>query len=466
MNALKIILPIYFVLFLLGGFRNIKMFLLLTGIVTMPFRTTYTIMDVGPYTGWTNGINIALSDISFICLFAYLLFTKRPLSGLSGRLVIPVLLMIGSVILSLINSTWIRLSLFEAILLAQVFFLYYVVLTSAIESEKELRFVIMALMISLLVQGSFGILQYLTGYGLDVFVTGTPVTEISEEGVVYRALGTIGKPNGLAMYLVPLILLVTAMLITTEVKRYRGLGTLAAAAGAISLLFSFSRGGWMAFVFAFLILLFTVAKSGRTKAGTTFAAITVVVLMGVVFYPQIHYRLVSEEGAAAAVDRIYLIKIAWNMIKESPIVGVGANTFMSVIGQYQRGAELHDIYLHMVHNQYLLVFAETGVVGMVAFLWFLIACFRESFECVRSRTNELTRAIGLSAGAGFAAMATHMMVDMYSSPLCFGLLFVFCSLCAAARKVERAGDTSQSRKVATRGARGMRVPQLSQRVVA
>ena len=74
MEALKLVVPIYLLIFILGGFRNIKMFLLLTGIVTMPFRTTYTILDVGPYIGWTNGINISLSDVSFICLFAYLVF--------------------------------------------------------------------------------------------------------------------------------------------------------------------------------------------------------------------------------------------------------------------------------------------------------------------------------------------------------------------------------------------------------
>ena len=130
------------------------------------------------------------------------------------------------------------------------------------------------------------------------------------------------------------------------------------------------------------------------------------------------------------------------MIKESPFIGIGANTFMSVVNNYTRGPDLQDIYLHMVHNQYLLVFAETGLVGILAFLWFLFACFRESWECSNAK-SELSRIVGISAGAGFLAMAAHMMVDMYSSPLCFGLLFVFCSLCAAARKVQTKAETSQ-----------------------
>ena len=89
MPALKIILPIYVVIFVLGGFRNIRLFLLLTGIVTMPFRTTYTILDIGPYIGWTNGIIVSLSDVSFMCLFIYLLMTGRKLGGFSRKLIKP-----------------------------------------------------------------------------------------------------------------------------------------------------------------------------------------------------------------------------------------------------------------------------------------------------------------------------------------------------------------------------------------
>ena len=444
MEALKLVVPIYLLIFILGGFRNIKMFLLLTGIVTMPFRTTYTILDVGPYIGWTNGINISLSDVSFICLFAYLVFKGVKFEGVSRRLTAACMLFLGSVLLSTINSTWIRLSFFEAILLVQVFFLYYIVLTAAIETEKELRMVMVMLMLSLILQGALGTAQYLTGRSLDVFVTGTPVTEESEEGLVTRALGTIGKPNGLAMYVAPLILLVTAMMMKTR-GIYRKLGMCAVALGGSALLFSFSRGGWMAFAIAFLMLLLALSKGKYVRARGPLLALAVGAVVVFFFFSQIEGRFVSQEGADAAQDRIYLIKIAWNMIKDSPILGVGANTFMSVIGRYTRGPDLQYVYLHMVHNQYLLVFAETGLVGILAFLWLMLTCFRESLDCTRRRSSELAQTVGLSAGAGFMAMSIHMMVDMYASPLCLSLLFVFCSLCSAVKKIKSPLPVEQPR---------------------
>ena len=117
-----------------------------------------------------------------------------------------------------------------------------------------------------------------------------------------RALGTIGKPNGLAMYLVPLILLFVAM--TMRMRGiFRKAGILSISAGGLALIFSFSRGGWMAFAAAFLVLLFILLKRRYVGMGAVVLAILATSLAAYLFYPQIHDRLMSEEGAAAAVDR-------------------------------------------------------------------------------------------------------------------------------------------------------------------
>jgi O-antigen ligase len=213
--------------------------------------------------------------------------------------------------------------------------------------------------------------------------------------------------------------------------------------GSLALLFSFSRGGWLAFAVAVVVLLVGLVRGRYVGVRGPVVAFFIATLIAVLFYPQIVARFGSEEGSAAALDRVYLIKIAWNMIKESPIIGVGANTFMSVVTKYARGPELQDIYLHMVHNQYLLVFAETGIVGMAAFLWFLFTCFREAWKCLKSKGSELTQMIGLSVTAAFIGMTIHMMVDMFASRMCLSFLFVLCSLCSASRKVEAAGEAAE-----------------------
>ena len=217
-----------------------------------------------------------------------------------------------------------------------------------------------------------------------MFVTGTPVTEESEEGLVTRALGTIGKPNGLAMYVAPLILLVTAMMMKTR-GIYRKLGMCAVALGGSALLFSFSRGGWMAFAIAFLMLLLALSKGKYVRARGPLLALAVGAVVVFFFFSQIEGRFVSQEGADAAQDRIYLIKIAWNMIKRQPHPGRrGEHVHVGHRQVYARARLQYDTDLHMVHNQYLLVFAETGLVGILAFLWLMLTCFREAPSTARA----------------------------------------------------------------------------------
>jgi O-antigen ligase len=222
----------------------------------------------------------------------------------------------------------------------------------------------------------------------------------------------------------------------------------------------------MAFAVAFLVLIFALSKGRYVRGKGPLLALLIAAVVVFLFFGQIESRLVSQEGSDAAQDRIYLVKIAWNMIKDNPILGVGANTFMSVITRYTRGPELQYVYLHMVHNQYLLVFAETGLVGILAFLWFMLTCFRESLDCVRRRSNDMAQMVGISAGAGFIAMAIHMMVDMYASPLCLSLLFVFCSLCSAVKKIGSPLPVKQTQAAPTartlvRPASGAVLPDLS-----
>ena len=89
MKALYIIIPAYLILFLFYGRKNLKGFLLLTGLMTLPFRTTYSVVTVGDVIGWTDGIIVTLSDISFFLLFVYLLFRGKKKFTVSPSLQYP-----------------------------------------------------------------------------------------------------------------------------------------------------------------------------------------------------------------------------------------------------------------------------------------------------------------------------------------------------------------------------------------
>ena len=62
------------------------------------------------------------------------------------------------------------------------------------------------------------------------------------------------------------------------------------------------------------------------------------------------------------------------MIKAHPVFGVGLNNFLVNLPEFQK---THNsvFSLQPVHNIYLLVLAETGIIGFGAFMWLLFKTY-------------------------------------------------------------------------------------------
>ena len=103
-------------------------------------------------------------------------------------------------------------------------------------------------------------------------------------------------------------------------------------------------------------------------------------------------------------DRLVMWQAAIGMIKDRPILGHGLNTFMADYLAYWVGGERQPRY---AHNCYLQVAAETGIIGLSAFvalLWYLFA--RLLARLHRAGANERSILVGFIIGLlAFAAQA-------------------------------------------------------------
>src|SRR5207245_4532658 len=92
-------------------------------------------------------------------------------------------------------------------------------------------------------------------------------------------------------------------------------------------------------------------------------------VLSLTFGESIAARLTDDDAGSAQV-RIPLMETASRIIAEHPLLGVGANNYTVALADH---ASTHSAeFLYTVHNQYLLVWAETGLAGLMALLWFLI----------------------------------------------------------------------------------------------
>ena len=105
--------------------------------------------------------------------------------------------------------------------------------------------------------------------------------------------------------------------------------------------------------------------------------LAVLVFIGSIFLiSPLHSRFtnirLSDESIA---QRSELVKSSFSMIKSHPIFGVGLNNFLVELPNvYKQSGNV--FYLQPVHNIYLLILSQTGVIGLAFFIWFMFKTFK------------------------------------------------------------------------------------------
>lgn len=429
MRILAPMILVYLCLFLLWGFRDLKRFLLFTGIFAIPFPIDYGLIQ-GHHVGWVSGIYVRLADISFLLLPLVWLAAGLERLHLAPRVTLPAVAFVLACLLSMINTTAGGYSFYQVMQMMTIFTLYFFVAANSLTSRQDLEQVVRFLMISLLFQSLLSIFQFQTAIDLNLR-TGSEVSFMTVGEGRVRSYGTIGRPNAFGGYIVPLILMAQVM-IMSGVERRRGLVWLALVLGVVALVFSFSRGAWVSFAAANLFLTALALRRGLAWVRRLFLAQAAVALVIFPFLLLILERLFGYD-AGAAWSRWPLMKLAWNMIQDHPILGVGVNTFLNVAHRYIT-PDIAGAWVGEVHNMYLLVFAEAGVVGLAAFLWLMGAFYREASRLSRE-PDPFLGALGLGGMSALVAVGTHMFVDMFTGSVLLSLLFLLAAISAAGNRL-------------------------------
>ncbi|RLL70760.1 O-antigen ligase domain-containing protein [Streptomyces sp. Z26] len=293
---------------------------------------------------------------------------------------------------------------------AQVFVLLPASLVLLLRSRRDFRLVAGAMVVLALVQGAIGVHQYATGTGASY--AGRPV----------RAVGTFGALDVMGMSTVvaygTVVALAFALAPPAGAPRwFRGAALGCAAALAVPLAVSFSRGAWIATGLAALVmLLLTGVRRALRVLAVVLAAAVVLVGGAGVGTELIGERLSSITRVTAAPDRSVTDRYAmWDaavsMWRDAPVAGVGLKGFpehrdghaslglSSGSDTAGAGQDFQREPLLSPHNMYLLLLSEQGLAGLtlVAGSWaaLLAAGARRLL-----RTRHATRGHGGEDGDG------------------------------------------------------------------
>lgn len=195
-------------------------------------------------------------------------------------------------------------------------------------------------------------------FGERTFNASTPgiATVFINNQEILRPYGTFPHPNSLAGFLLVSLLLILPF--DTLLKKT------ALVAGTLIILLSFSHGAWAAILL--LLLIFFVHKKVRSSylfAGI-FLLITLLTAIPLWFAPDILFF------GADIVRRVELAKAGFNMILHSPFFGAGLNNFIPGLPKFA-GSPAVSWWLQPVHNIFLLLISEIGIIGFVIFFYLL-----------------------------------------------------------------------------------------------
>jgi O-antigen ligase len=245
---------------------------------------------------------------------------------------------------------------------------------------------------------------------------------------VDRVTGTFDQPNPYGAFLNLALPLALCLLAFAKSWRIRWLVGGAAAIIGLAAYFARSRGALLGLAVAVIVVALIRLRLDRIAA---IAAGALALLFSVAWYahllPQsIQARvsgLVAIDTASlcrppVAADISNLIRLAqWaagiNMFLAHPVLGVGAGNYSAAYPQYSVVC-WPDSVGH-AHNYYINAAAETGVIGLVAFLALTVAMVFVGWRATQAMLRSDTSGYGLALALGFFAcivtVVVHNVVD-------------------------------------------------------
>jgi len=219
-----------------------------------------------------------------------------------------------------------------------------------------------------------------------------------------------------------------SVLLTQARPGVKWLAALGFALGSLALIFTLSRGSWIGFVVSISILCLLAWRRGWLSPTVPIVVVIVALMLFLPLQDAISVRLFGDD-AGAAQSRIPLMRLAFRMIQDNPVLGVGANNYSIIIQRYAT-SEFDDEWLYTVHNHYLLLWAETGIVGLVAFVWLLLAILHRGRQSWKSN-DRLLSPLALGFTAAILGHMAHMFVDFFNQRPQVQLLWLIAGLITA-----------------------------------
>jgi O-antigen ligase len=420
---------------------NVKRFFLLLLTFVLPLNIDIRIDNlIGNYLQrYLQDLPLSLSTLIIILLFFLWLIElsldKNQKVHFFPKTTIPAIAFIGISTISIIINMPDYFTTFSEIIIMFFEFLIYFYLANNVKTEKDVTYIVWVLLFGALLQCGVAILEIWSGleFTRDVSQSVDTIWKQEVGATKYsRISGTMGHANILGVYLSSIIILLISLIFIEECRTWKIIYWLGIGVGFYAVVNTFSRSAWFVFLI-FTPLIFCIylwkSKAIRKTVFPILVFLFIIAIGGISLSTKIIDRSVMDDSV---VSRVPMMKVAVNVIKDNPFWGIGQSNYFTKLGAGN------------VHNIYLFIAAETGLIGLIIFLWFNFSIFLEGLYFLKSEIGFMTN-VGLSLMCLIFMFLMYGMVNPFPSRIEYTFIYFALGVIVAIKKVVNERVTILSR---------------------
>lgn len=349
--------------------------------------------------------------------------------------------------------------------------LLYFIITNNINNKRQIDRILNVLLIIGGLFGIYGILQY---NGIDFPFWRGNVARM-------QVFGFFGNVNYFAEYLIAPLPIAISIFFVTRNKFKKSLLLIGILAMGTTLIVTFTRGSYLAvgisLIFMFFLYIVNRGKNFLKENKKIFIIILIAII--IVAFLFIIPTPLSKPGTAISQikrrvsitrlinefpfgKRIAIWKYTVLMIKDHPLLGSGIGTFKYNSLKYQAKffdqGQNRSLYPYgvdeKVHNEYLQLWAEIGIIGLGIFIWLMISYFNYGIKLIKRVKDKYKQGIiiGLMGSViavlvdGLFGFPLHLSATVVLFWLALGLTMVVAGTEVDVGKINMAQKKSNKKK--------------------
>ena len=304
-------------------------------------------------------------------------------------------------------------------LLSVAIILFSIVLYNAVEDQKQLDTLIFWMVLAAAAVSTYGILQYIFGWG---YQSAAWVDSDMFSSISFRVSSTLENPNMLGEYLILMIPLGGAGLLSAKNLRGRLFYFACCAVMCLCMILTYSRGAWLGLMFAGVLFFLLLNPRFILLAPFILLAMYFVLPEAVVS----RFTSIGNLGDNSTSYRVYIWMGTLAMLKDYWMCGIGPGeaAYNAVYPKYS----FNGIDAPHSHNLFLQIMCDAGVVALLVFIVLIFLFARMMCVALSRETDKKSRLLQIAVLSGVFGFMVQAMTDY--SFYNYRVMFVFWSFLA------------------------------------